>query len=142
MNRREERETAFYLIFERAFNTDISAEDFYNGELDERKIDDTDYIRKVFFETEEKKSELDAAVEKYFMNWKRNRISRVSEAILRLAAYEIIYCNDIPSRVSINEAIELSKKFDDEKTKTFVNGVLNALAKERESGCESENERK
>lgn len=142
MNRREERETAFYLIFERGFNTDISAEDFYNGELDERKIDDTDYIRKVFFGTEEKKSELDAAVEKYFMNWKRNRISRVSEAILRLAAYEIIYCNDIPSKVSINEAIELSKKFDDEKTKTFVNGVLNALAKERESECESENERK
>ena len=51
-------------------------------------------------------------------------------AIIRLAAYEIMFCEDIPPRVSINEAIELSKKYDDEKAYSFVNGVLNALASE------------
>ena len=58
----------------------------------------------------------------------KERISPVSMAILKLGCYEIMFMEDIPSKVSINEAIELSKKYDDEKSYSFVNGVLNAVA--------------
>jgi DNA polymerase III alpha subunit (gram-positive type) len=60
---------------------------------------------------------------------KKDRVSPVSISILRLAAYEIMFIEDIPARVSLNEAIELAKKYDDEKSYAFVNGVLNALIK-------------
>ena len=73
---------------------------------------------------------IDAAVEKHLTGWKKERISPVSRAVSRLAAYEIMFLDDIPARVSINEAIELSKKYDDERTYAFVNGVLAALANE------------
>ena len=55
-------------------------------------------------------------------------MSIVSRAVLRLAVYELMFVEDIPARVSINEAIELSKKYDDEKAYMLVNGVLNAAA--------------
>ena len=61
--------------------------------------------------------------------WKISRLSVVTASILRLATYEMLYCADIPVNVSMNEAIELAKKFDDEKARGFVNGVLNAIAK-------------
>ena len=61
------------------------------------------------------------------MGWKTERMSRVSHAILRLAVYEMLYRDDIPSRVTLNEAIELTKKFDAERAKAFVNGILNSV---------------
>ena len=75
---------------------------------------------------------LDEAVEKNSTGWKKERISPVSMAILRLACYEIMFMEDIPARVSINEAVELAKKYDDEKSYSFVNGVLNAVATQYE----------
>jgi N utilization substance protein B len=57
-----------------------------------------------------------------------DRISPVSMAILRLGCYEMMFIPDIPTRVSINEAVELAKKYDDEKSYAFVNGVLNSFA--------------
>ncbi len=132
MNRREARDLAFSILFERSFNTDADAEKFYADAIENRECADDGYVRQIFFGVEEKHAELDAVADKHFANWKRNRISSVSAAILRLAVYEILY-TDIPNKVSINEAIELSKKYDDEKTKTFINGVLNAVAKEAEA---------
>ncbi|MBQ8005623.1 MAG: transcription antitermination protein NusB, partial [Clostridia bacterium] len=61
---------------------------------------------------------------------KTERMSRVSRAILRLAVYELAFAVDIPSRVTINEAVELAKKYDDEKAKAFINGILNAVKNE------------
>jgi N utilization substance protein B len=75
---------------------------------------------------------IDERMEKHLKGWKKERISPVSMAILRLGFYEMLYVSDIPSKVTINEAIELAKKFDDEKSYSFVNGVLNALARELE----------
>ena len=75
-------------------------------------------------------SEIEAATEKHFKGWRSDRISPVSRAVISLATYEIMFMSDIPARVSINEAIELAKKYDDEKSYSFVNGVLNAVAEE------------
>ena len=76
------------------------------------------------------KVSIEEAFEKHLMKWKKQRVSPVSMAIIRLACYEIMYMADIPARVSINEAIELSKKYDDDKSYAFINGVLNAVASE------------
>jgi hypothetical protein len=59
-------------------------------------------------------------------------MSRVSRAVLRLGTYEMLYCEDIPSSVSLNEAVELAKKFDDPKARAFINGVLNSIKNEIE----------
>ena len=64
-------------------------------------------------------------------------MTRVSLSVLRLCVYEMI-CGEIPYAVSINEAVELSKIFDDEKAKSFINGILNSVKNELEGGAESE----
>ena len=67
-------------------------------------------------------------VEKCLVGWRKERISHVSSAILELVTYELMFLDDIPVKVSINEAIELSKKYDEDKSYVFVNGVLNKVA--------------
>ena len=67
-------------------------------------------------------------IEECLVGWKKERVSYVAKAVLKLAAYELMFMDDIPVKVSINEAIELSKKYDDDKAYVFVNGVLNKVA--------------
>ena len=76
--------------------------------------------------------ELDELINRHAHGWKTSRISKVSRSILRLATFEMLYCEDIPLNVSINEGIELCKEFDEEKAKAFVNGVLNGVKEEIE----------
>ena len=128
MNRKQARENAFILIFESVCKKDETAEEIFTKATEVRELEADDYVKKVFFGSYENANKIDEAMEKHFKGWKKERISSVSMAILRLACYEIIFIEDIPSRVSINEAIELSKKFDEEKSYAFVNGVLNAVA--------------
>lgn len=66
-------------------------------------------------------------ISKHLVNWKLDRIANVDRAILRLAAYEMAYAEDIPVNVSMNEAIELAKRFGDDKATKFVNGVLSNI---------------
>ena len=130
MQRKIARENAFILIFEGVCKKDETAEEIFALATEVRGLEYDDYVKEVFFGAYQQAAVIDAAVEKNSKGWKLQRISSVSMAIIRLAGYEIMFCADIPPRVSINEAIELSKKYDDEKSYTFVNGVLNALAAE------------
>ena len=130
MQRKNARENAFILIFESVCKKDETAEEIFNKATEVRGLEYDDYVKDVFFGAYQQASVIDGAVEKNAKGWKLQRISPVSMAVIRLAAYEIMFCEDIPSRVSINEAIELSKKYDDEKSYAFVIGVLNALAAE------------
>ena len=128
MQRKIARENAFLLIFESVCKVDETAEEIFSKATELRGLEYDDYVKSTFFGSYEKKGEIDAAIEKHLTGWKKNRISAVSMAVLRLAAYEMLYISDIPAKVSINEAVELAKKFDEEKSYSFVNGVLNALA--------------
>ena len=69
----------------------------------------------------------DALIGNHAKGWKTSRLSKLSRSVLRLAVYEMLYEAEIPYSVSINEAVELTKKYDDEKAYTFVNGVLNRI---------------
>ena len=130
MQRRTARENSFILIFESICKNDEVAEEIFVKATEIRGLEYDDYVKQVFFGAYENAEVINSAVEKHLTGWKKERISPVSMALIHLGAYEIMFMEDIPSKVSINEAIELAKKYDDEKSYSFVNGVLNALAAE------------
>ncbi len=136
MQRKTARENTFILIFEKLCKNEETAEEIFLKATEVRDLEYDDYVKRVFFGSEENAQIIDEMTSKHTVGWKKERISPVSRAVIRLAAYEMMFMEDIPSRVSINEAIELSKKYDDEKSYSFVNGVLNGVAKELSSSNE------
>ena len=78
--------------------------------------------------------ELDEIIVRFSQNWRIERIAKTELAILRLAMFEMLHRPDIPVKVAINEAIELAKQYGDENTRSFVNGILDAVAKAIEHG--------
>lgn len=73
------------------------------------------------------KPEIDSIIETFSDNWKINRMACVDRNIMRIAVYELLYCRDIPSKVSINEAIDVGKKFGTEESGAFINGILDSI---------------
>ena len=73
------------------------------------------------------KREIDATIEKFSANWKLSRMACVDRNILRIAVFELLFCNDIPSKVSINEAVDVGKKFGTEESGAFINGILDSI---------------
>ena len=136
INRREAREAVFELLFETEFKCDEAAEEIFALSTDNREIESNDYIRGVYFGVCEKMDEIDATIERHSNGWKVSRLTRVSRAVIRLCVYEMAYVKDVPCAVAINEAIELSKKYDDDKARGFVNGVLNGIKTELEAHAE------
>jgi N utilization substance protein B len=128
MTRKNARENAFILLFELECRKDETAEEIYNYALSTGEFELDDFAKEVFFGVMERRKEIDELLEPNFVGWKKSRISPVSRALLSLSTYEMLAREDIPAKVSINEARELSKKYDDEKSYIFVNGVLNAVA--------------
>ena len=128
MNRTTARENAFLLLFEGTSKNDETAEEIFDKAVNLRQLECDDYVKKVFFGVYENSRVIEECIEKCLLGWKKERVSFVSSAILKLATYELMFMEDIPAKVSINEAIELSKKYDDEKAYGFVNGVVNAVA--------------
>ncbi len=128
MTRKEAREQAFVLVFEKMFRND-SPEEILEYAKEIREIEIDDYSKEVFLGVCEKCDELDAEIAGHLKNWKIERISKVALAILRLAVYEIRFIESVPESVSINEAVELSKKFSVAEDASFVNGVLGNIVK-------------
>lgn len=77
---------------------------------------------------------LDEVIGQHSKHWKVDRIGKIEITLLRLAVYEMLFRTDVPPKVAINEALELSKQFGDDKSRSFVNGILDAAAKSLESG--------
>ena len=130
ISRRESREQVLGLLFETEFQSQKTPEEIYRLAVDDREIAADAYIPEVYFGVLEKKAEIDARISKYSKGWSVDRIAPVTRNILRLSIFEMMTRQDIPVRVSINEAIELAKKYDDEKAKAFVNGILNSVKDE------------
>jgi len=87
------------------------------------------------------KTEIDAIIENFSDNWKISRMSCVDRNIMRIAVYELLYCQDIPPKVSINEAIEIGKKFGTEESGAFINGILDSIRmalKEKENSAKTD----
>ncbi len=130
LTRREEREQAFILLFEKSFNEDVSVSELYEMAVENEIISESDFAKNLTVKVTENLEQIDAAIEKNSVKWKMNRISKVALAVMRLAICEILYYDDIPVGVSINEAVELCKKYASKDDYSFVNGILSAIAKE------------
>ncbi len=124
MTRREAREQAFILLFEKSFNEDVPMSDIIYSASQERLIDFDDFSRDLATKACEHSAEIDALIESNLRGWKLNRISRVSVVLMRLALCEMLYFPEIPNSVSINEAVELCKTYGGENDYSFINGVL------------------
>ena len=133
-SRSEARQEAFKLIFQTQSNSeDVN---FLIEQMLENKPEskqNIEYISAVLNGVLEKEEELKEDISANLSGgWKIDRISRVSLAILKLALYEIKYMDDIPVKVSINEAVELDKKFDEPDNSSFINGVLGGFCRKND----------
>lgn len=129
MTRKEQRVAVFELLFEREFRLEESAEEIFALSTENREIDSIKekYVRDTYFGVIEHESDIDELISKASNGWKVSRLSVATRSAIRLCVYEMIYCKEIPNTVSINEALEIVKKFDDPKSRAFTNGVLNNI---------------
>ena len=127
LKRREAREIVVGLLFESEFRSDENYVEIFARSCEEREIPEDLFIKNAYYTIFEKQEEIDGLIGKHAHGWKTTRLSKLSRSILRLAVYEMLFEADIPYSVTINEAVELTKKFDDEKARPFVNGVLNSI---------------
>lgn len=129
--RRRARELALQILFQ----LDSGQEDlkealktFWFLHRHPRKI--KEFANRLIKGTRENLKTIDEKIARYTEHWEMKRMAIVDRNILRLGAYEILYCPDIPTKVSLNEAIELAKKFSTEKSSQFVNALLDKIAHE------------
>lgn len=131
MDRRTLRENVFKMLFEFEFRKEDDRDTLYSDALEMLEIDDDSFLNKLYFGVTENCSEIDEIISRNAKGWKTNRMSVTSLCIMRLCVYEMKDCNDeIPFAVSINEAIELAKKYDEDSAPKFINGILNGVAVE------------
>jgi N utilization substance protein B len=128
MTRKIAREEAFILIFEKAFN-DSELTDILELAAEVRDLEPDDYIKNVFFGVFQNLEEIDAVISENAVGWKIERISKTALSVLRLSIYEIKFIEDIPNAVSVNEAVELCKKYATKEDASFVNGILSTVLK-------------
>lgn len=132
MSRRELREQIFKLLFRVEFNQkeemQAQAEFFFEEEENQADVADTAYITGKVDKIVEKLEEIDAVLNEKVQGWDTGRMGKVDLTILRLAVYEILHDEEIPTGVAINEAVELAKKFGQDSSPSFVNGVLARFA--------------
>ncbi len=126
MGRRETRENAMKLLYQVQIQRDDIDEQMERFMEEQQIIEksDKDYLIGVVKGVMEHEEELDSLISQHAKGWTIQRMPKVDLAIMRLSCFEMKYREDIPVNVSINEAVEMAKKYSGEQSKTFVNGVL------------------
>ena len=112
---------------EKAYYATLQEEnDIYTERPNQKQLS---YIKTVSAGIQEKEAELKEFIARYAIKWNVNRISRLARAILELAMYEILYVEDVPTSVAVNEALMMAKKYETEETAGFINGILGAFVR-------------
>lgn len=130
MNRKLSREKTMELLFGMTLSKDTIeevVEGFVENYEENIKEIDLTYVKQALIGIEKHKEEIDKAIEVNLHNWKIDRISKVNLSILRLATYELLYDEEVPRNVAINEALEIARRYSDEKSVAFINGVLDKI---------------
>ncbi|MBC8584203.1 transcription antitermination factor NusB [Youxingia wuxianensis] len=128
MKRSEAREQAFILVFERSFKDETIDEIIEEAQIG-RNLEVDPYARQLASGVSDHMPWLDETISTYSKKWKLNRMSRVALSILRMSLWEIDHVDTVPVGASINEAVELAKKYGNEDDFSFVNGVLGAYVR-------------
>lgn len=132
MKRTETREQAFRLIYSNQIQKDIEEEQI-NIFIEENNLgeEEAEYIKNIFYGIKENKEEIEKLISSNLKEkWSMDRISKIDLSILKLAIFELVY-SKLPYKVAINEAVELAKKYGEDSSKSFVNGVLASIVKEK-----------
>ncbi|MEO4052486.1 transcription antitermination factor NusB [Solibacillus sp. CAU 1738] len=127
MKRHDARQKALQVLFQ-LDSTEIALEEAIEHVLEEQKSDA--FFEKLVRGTAEHKEEIDAALSDKLENWTLNRLPKIERTVLRLSVYELLFMQDTPNRVVLNEAIELCKLYGDDKSSKFVNGVLSKFTQQ------------
>ena len=144
MTRSNAREIAVHMIFSLSFGT-MSAQELMEGQLTRERFQalavemplyaqfphekQEKYIRDLVRGVFAHGAELDDYISRYAVGWTFARIPRMAAAIMRTAMYEVLYMSDIPNAAAINAAVEIAKTYEDDKTVSFINGVLGTFAR-------------
>ena len=132
MNRSQTRELAFKLLYQIEIQKEVTQEDveifFESNDVNSKQAQE--YIKDIVFGIEEVSSEITSIISNNLKdNWEIERVSKVNLSLLKLAIYEIKY-KELPYKVVINEVVELAKKYGEETSHSFVNGILASVVKE------------
>ena len=140
-SRRQAREYALQALFQadlREVTVSAALNDLWSGLMDGEGLDDSrppeseevEFAQRLARGVDERKAEIDTLIEESSTNWRLVRMPVVDRNVLRIAAYELVACSDIPATVSINEAIELAKKYGSGDSRAFVNGIVDRIARQ------------
>ena len=126
--RRQARELAMQALFYMDMQNNVSLQMLENfcGNFPPSKKAQPFFLKLVNGVLEER-GEIDALIEKFSKNWKISRMACVDRNVMRIAVYELLYCDDIPAKVSINEAVDVGKKFGTEESGAFINGIMDSI---------------
>ena len=145
MTRTNAREIVVHLIYGINYTKETADEaivarfatDYYETLANENEIyadrpnqKQMQYINEVVHGIEERQEELNGYIARYAIGWHIDRISRLARSIMQLAIYEILYVQDVPTSAAINEAVELTRRYEEEDVVSFVNGILGSFARE------------
>ena len=127
----EEPETVVATRLNRDYYQKLSGENEVYSERPSRA--QLSYIDRVVSGVANREDDLNEQIQKYAIGWDISRISRLARSIMQLAMYEILYLDDVPTGVAISEAVRIAKEYDGDDTGAFVNGILGAFARDKET---------
>ncbi len=130
MTRREAREQAFMVLFEKIFDEESTISEIVEIAKENELIKINNFAEALLKVVEDNSEEVDSVIEANLQDWTLSRLPKVSLAVLRLAVAEIKYIDEVPDGVAVNEAVELAKKYGTSVDASFINGVLGAVAKD------------
>lgn len=129
MTRREAREQAFMVLFEKIFDDESTISEIVEIAKENELIKINNFAEALLKAVEDNFDEVDSVIEANLQDWTLSRLPKVSLAVFRLAVAEIKYVDEVPNGVAVNEAVELAKKYGTSVDAAFINGVLGAVAK-------------
>ena len=137
LGKRKVRKYAFELIFGYEFNKEESALSYYNTAYDNFvcEVDEEESGMAVFLGICDNVSDIDSVIGSHLNGWKITRLSRTILSLMRVSVYEMMYAK-LPPAISINEAVELAKEYGEDGSASYINGVLNNIAKELSQNAE------
>ncbi len=129
MTRRQAREQAFILLFEKSFNPEKTIDELLEFAKELRMLEDDDFVTTLVHTTCDNLEAIDKQISNNSKGWNINRIPKVTLAIIRLALAEILFFDDVPDGVSVNEAVEIAKIYATPEDASYINGLLGTVVR-------------
>jgi len=134
LERRKARHHALHILYQHEITEESPSRILDEGTYSEEDGEPSDFCRQILLGVETHQARIDSIIEDISENWVLSRMPLVDRNILRLAVFEIVYLDEIPDSVSINEAVEMAKVYGGEDSSKFVNGILGRLAEVSAAG--------